>query len=230
MSQSLEDKFNSACDHLPALVKNLDKSILLQFYAYYKQASIGECNIDKPSWFNMEAKSKYNAWVSLGKMSKEDAMLKYIELLSELDPDWENQPEQEIDWDDESNESRNEEEESNTKGWVNVSSMINNESDLADEDKNIYDWVKEGNLNMLIKVFSSNKELNVNQLDENGLNCLHWACDRAQVDIVKYLIDTCGADVNVPDSEGDTALDYASIIGNNELRTYLKEKGAYSQS
>lgn len=218
----MEDRFNKACDHLPCLVKKLDSSTLLKFYALYKQGSIGPCNIDKPSWFNMEAKSKYNAWKSLEEMSKVEAMSKYIELLNEVDPGWEDKEDKEIDWDE--NKDINESE-SQTKGWVNVSSMINEESQLEDSDKNIFEWSKEGNLDMLTNEIPKLQDFDVNQLDENGLNCLHWACDRGHLDIVQYLVEKCAADVHCLDADGDTALDYARAIGHTVLIDYLIKAG-----
>lgn len=218
----MEDKFNQACDHLPSLVKKLESSILLRFYCLYKQASIGPCNIERPSWFNMEAKSKYNAWKSLGEMSKLEAMNKYIELLSEISPGWEVKEEEEINWDESEDSGSKKESESQTKGWVNVSSMMKDESQLGDEDKNVFEWAKEGNLNMLTNLIPKLKDFDINKLDENGLNCLHWACDRGHLDVVQYLIEKCGADVNCTDADGDASLDYATAIEDTALMEYLK--------
>ena len=43
---------------------------------------------------------------------------------------------------------------------------------------------------------------------------------------VKYLVEEQGADVNLPDSWGYTALHFASVRGDNELIKYLVSKGA----
>ncbi|XP_008469674.1 acyl-CoA-binding domain-containing protein 6-like [Diaphorina citri] len=229
MAENMEDRFNQACDYLPSLVKKLDSSTLLKFYALYKQATVGQCNIDKPSWYNMEAKSKYNAWNSLGQMAKSEAMSKYIALLNEVDAGWEDKEQEEINWD-ESQESGSKENEGQTKGWVNVSSMINDESQLDDNEKNIYEWAKEGKLDMLVKQLTKLKDFNINQLDENGLNCLHWACDRGHLKVVQHLIEKCGADVNVTDSDGDYGLDYAKAIEHTDLIEYLVNSGAHSSN
>lgn len=225
MAENVEDRFNKACDHLPGLVKKLDSSQLLRFYALYKQASIGPCNIEKPSWYNIEAKSKYNAWKSLEEMSKFEAMNKYIELLCEVSPGWEDKEDEEIDWGESEDTGSKKESQSQTKGWVNVSSMVNDESQLGDEEKNIFEWAKEGNLSMLTNLIPKLKSFDVNELDENGLNCLHWACDRGHLDVVQYLVEKCGADVNCTDADGDTGLDYATAIEDTGLIEYLKKAG-----
>src|SRR5690606_37482057 len=43
---------------------------------------------------------------------------------------------------------------------------------------------------------------------------------------VKFLVEECGADVNVRDASGYTALHHAAARGDNEMITYLVEKGA----
>ncbi|KAL0985403.1 hypothetical protein UPYG_G00156440 [Umbra pygmaea] len=51
---------------------------LLALYGLYKQASVGNINIDKPGSLDMKAKAKWEAWNSRTGMSKEDAMTAYI--------------------------------------------------------------------------------------------------------------------------------------------------------
>lgn len=52
----------------------------LKFYGLYKQATIGKCNVGAPWAFQVVECAKWNAWNSLGNMSKETAMLKYCDL------------------------------------------------------------------------------------------------------------------------------------------------------
>jgi acyl-CoA-binding protein len=59
---------------------DIPNSVKLQFYALYKQATIGKCNAPKPWAFNYIESEKWNAWNTLGNMSNEDAMAKYCEL------------------------------------------------------------------------------------------------------------------------------------------------------
>lgn len=54
----------------------------LNLYKYYKQSTIGNININKPTIFtlNHEPLLKYNAWLSVENISKENAMLEYTKI------------------------------------------------------------------------------------------------------------------------------------------------------
>uniref|UniRef100_A0A665UMI7 ACB domain-containing protein n=1 Tax=Echeneis naucrates TaxID=173247 RepID=A0A665UMI7_ECHNA len=53
---------------------------MLMFYSYYKQATTGPCNIPRPSGFwDTRGKAKWDAWSSLGNMTREEAMKNYVE-------------------------------------------------------------------------------------------------------------------------------------------------------
>lgn len=49
------------------------------FYSLFKQISEGENKTKAPSKLKIVEKYKWDAWKKLGKMSKEEAMKKYIE-------------------------------------------------------------------------------------------------------------------------------------------------------
>ena len=53
----------------------------LEFYKFFKQATIGDCNIPAPSMFNISDNIKWNAWNSIKGLSKEDSMIQYISLV-----------------------------------------------------------------------------------------------------------------------------------------------------
>uniref|UniRef100_A0A8C6PBC7 Acyl-CoA-binding domain-containing protein 5 n=1 Tax=Nothobranchius furzeri TaxID=105023 RepID=A0A8C6PBC7_NOTFU len=53
--------------------------IMLKFYSYYKQATIGACNIPRPGFWDAVGKAKWDAWNSLGDMAKEEAMAAYVD-------------------------------------------------------------------------------------------------------------------------------------------------------
>ena len=53
---------------------------IVDFYKFYKQATIGDCNIPEPSFIYFEAKTKWSAWNSIKGMSKEEAMKKYCDV------------------------------------------------------------------------------------------------------------------------------------------------------
>lgn len=56
----------------------------LRFYAYFKQATEGPCDISKPAFWDIIGKSKYDAWKKLGNMSKFEAMENYVEELKRV--------------------------------------------------------------------------------------------------------------------------------------------------
>lgn len=53
--------------------------MMLKFYSYYKQATVGPCSTPRPSFWDVVGKAKWDAWNSLGEMSKEEAMASYVD-------------------------------------------------------------------------------------------------------------------------------------------------------
>ncbi|XP_053198552.1 acyl-CoA-binding domain-containing protein 5A [Scomber japonicus] len=53
--------------------------MMLKFYSYYKQATVGACNIPRPGFWDAVGKAKWDSWNSLGDMSKEEAMAAYVD-------------------------------------------------------------------------------------------------------------------------------------------------------
>ena len=57
---------------------------LLTLYKYYKQATLGDCDTERPSMFNMEGRAKWDAWTSVKGLSQEEAKTKYIATVAGL--------------------------------------------------------------------------------------------------------------------------------------------------
>ncbi|KAM9350140.1 acyl-CoA-binding domain-containing protein 5A-like [Symphorus nematophorus] len=81
---SLEAKFAAAVKVIRSLPDEgpfqPSDDMMLMFYSYYKQATLGPCNIPRPTGFwDTRGKAKWDAWSSLGNMTKEEAMKNYIE-------------------------------------------------------------------------------------------------------------------------------------------------------
>ncbi|XP_024205884.1 acyl-CoA-binding domain-containing protein 4 isoform X11 [Pan troglodytes] len=51
---------------------------MLRFYSYYKQATMGPCLVPRPGFWDPIGRYKWDAWNSLGKLSREEAMSAYI--------------------------------------------------------------------------------------------------------------------------------------------------------
>uniref|UniRef100_A0A3B3V5H0 Acyl-CoA binding domain containing 7 n=1 Tax=Poecilia latipinna TaxID=48699 RepID=A0A3B3V5H0_9TELE len=76
------------CKKVADQVKNLktkptDDEILI-LYSLYKQAMVGDINIDKPGVTDPKGKAKWEAWETRKGMSKADAMAAYIKHAKEL--------------------------------------------------------------------------------------------------------------------------------------------------
>lgn len=57
---------------------------MLRFYAYYKQATEGPNTMAKPNFWEVVKKAKWEAWAKLGNMSREQAMINYVEELKKV--------------------------------------------------------------------------------------------------------------------------------------------------
>lgn len=204
----VEALFNKAASYLQTLASSLPQDKLLHFYARYKQATEGPCNIPKPGFFDFKGKQKWEAWKDVGDMSKNDAMKEYVSAMRETDPEWELK-------------ASTEKSGAYSSSWVRVSTLQQQPDDFTkDEDKNPFDWVKENNVEKLKKL----EHGKIMEKDENGMTLLHWAADRGHQEIAKYLLEQ-KLDVNARDSEGQTALHYAASCGHLEVIRVLLDHG-----
>lgn len=201
----LQAKFADATAYLVHHSSKISEDILLQMYGYYKQATEGTCYTPKPSWYDYKAKMKWKAWKECEGMSKSMAMDHYIRCLSSAVQDW------------------NTELNSNsyTVNGIAVSTMSSADEDVPENEKTVFDWVKEGSVEKL-----KMKNFDVHCTDDQGLTLLHWAADRGDLDIVRYLVEVKKANLNSRDGEGQTPLHYAAACGYSNIVQYLIEAGA----
>lgn len=84
MSNSPE--FLKAAEDIKKLTVRPTDEEFLTLYGYYKQATVGDINIDRPGMFSMDLKAKYkwDQWNKQKGMSKTDAENKYIDVVKEL--------------------------------------------------------------------------------------------------------------------------------------------------
>uniref|UniRef100_A0A8C0IMH8 Acyl-CoA binding domain containing 4 n=1 Tax=Chelonoidis abingdonii TaxID=106734 RepID=A0A8C0IMH8_CHEAB len=71
-------KFQLALKRRKDIVTEPLCAVMLRFYSYYKQATVGSCEIPRPGFWDPIGRYKWDAWNRLGKMSKEEAMAAYI--------------------------------------------------------------------------------------------------------------------------------------------------------
>jgi len=77
----LKNIFNACVNVVKSLPKNGDykpsNETLLTYYANFKQATIGKCNVSKPWAVDVVNRAKWDAWNSLANISKQEAMMRY---------------------------------------------------------------------------------------------------------------------------------------------------------
>ncbi len=80
----LQQRFEQAASEAQQLPKRPDNATLLQLYAFYKQATVGDVTGKRPGLGDFAGRAKHDAWAKLQGTSKEDAMQGYIGLVERL--------------------------------------------------------------------------------------------------------------------------------------------------
>lgn len=202
-----KDLFSRAAEHIQANAGKLASDQLLYLYARYKQAHDGPCKSSRPAFYDLKGRQKWDAWRQLGDMSATTAMDEYVKFVCQLFPDW-----------------SPEELKSGARPMLGaVVSRPCVEPGVAPENKDAFDWAKEGCLERLVECLSNNAM--VHERDVQGMSLLHWACDRGHLEVVKLLLDR-GADSDAKDAEGQTPLHYAASCGHQQVAELLLKQGA----
>lgn len=84
VTMNLPESFQQAVEESHRLEKRPTNEQLLKLYSLYKQATVGDVIGDRPGGFDFKAIAKYDAWASLAGMTREAAMMSYIELVASL--------------------------------------------------------------------------------------------------------------------------------------------------
>lgn len=82
------DAFEQAAAAAQSLPEKPDDATLLQLYALYKQATVGDVQGEKPGFFDFVGAAKYEAWEKLAGTATQDARQQYIELVRSLGGAW----------------------------------------------------------------------------------------------------------------------------------------------
>ena len=80
----LRIRFEEATRESQGLSQRPDEGTMLQLYALYKQATIGNVNTSRPSQFDFVGRAKWDAWEKLKGTSTQEAMQMYIDLVEQL--------------------------------------------------------------------------------------------------------------------------------------------------
>lgn len=62
-------------------VTGLGNDVMLDLYALYKQATVGDATGDRPGMFDMKGRAKFDAWAKRKGLTKDAAMEQYIALV-----------------------------------------------------------------------------------------------------------------------------------------------------
>ncbi|XP_028819927.1 acyl-CoA-binding protein [Denticeps clupeoides] len=79
-----EEAFQKAAEEVKQLKAKPSDAEMLEVYALYKQATVGDVNTARPGMLDFTGKAKWDAWDGKKGTSKEDAMSTYIKLVEEL--------------------------------------------------------------------------------------------------------------------------------------------------
>ena len=77
-------EFESAAAKVKKLTESPSNENLLELYALFKQATVGDNNTKMPRMFDLMGKAKWDAWTSKNGMSSEEAEKEYIALVAVL--------------------------------------------------------------------------------------------------------------------------------------------------
>lgn len=80
----LDEQFHQAVTRSKELTSRPSNESLLTLYALYKQAIEGNTSGVRPGGFDFKAIAKFDAWTEKKDLPKEEAMIQYIQLVTEL--------------------------------------------------------------------------------------------------------------------------------------------------
>ncbi len=81
MGKELDKAFQIAFQKASNMTKQLPQDVMLNFYAYYKQATTGD-NFSFENYHDGRNAFKFNAWMQLRGLTPDEAKEKYIELVN----------------------------------------------------------------------------------------------------------------------------------------------------
>ena len=81
---SLKASFEKAVADSKNLPEKPDNATLLQIYALYKQATVGDVDGKRPGFTDMVGRAKWDAWNSLKGKDADSAMQEYVDLIEGL--------------------------------------------------------------------------------------------------------------------------------------------------
>ncbi|XP_065202932.1 acyl-CoA-binding protein homolog 1-like [Planococcus citri] len=78
------DKFDACVEDVKNLKQTPSNDELLELYALFKQATVGDVNTDRPGVFDLKGKAKWDAWSAKKGTSSDKAKEEYVALVEKL--------------------------------------------------------------------------------------------------------------------------------------------------
>ncbi|XP_037919437.1 acyl-CoA-binding protein isoform X2 [Hermetia illucens] len=78
------EQFDKAAEDVKNLKSSPSDADLLELYANFKQATVGDCNTDKPGFLDFKGKAKWEAWNAKKGVTKDAAMEAYVQKANSL--------------------------------------------------------------------------------------------------------------------------------------------------
>jgi len=79
-----KEVFDKAAEDVKKLKTRPADADMLEIYALFKQAEVGDCNTDRPGMLDFKGKAKWDAWNGKKGTTKEDAMEAYVTKVQQL--------------------------------------------------------------------------------------------------------------------------------------------------
>ncbi|OQS05030.1 acyl-CoA-binding domain-containing protein [Thraustotheca clavata] len=197
----------------------------LVLYAFYKQATTGDCTLTKPSAIDFVAKAKWDAWMGIQGMSREEAQKRYLEIVSSVCPNYQYGCEiVEQNADGTSDEESEDDGGNFTIGSHTSQVIVDKTTEEWQVVENEFHFASTGNVHEIMHMLDAH-DTDIDKQDEEGRTMLHWAVDRGQTDTAAALLAQ-GAKVNIQDHGGMTPLHYAVSCEYLPLIDLLMEHGA----
>jgi acyl-CoA-binding protein len=80
----IRKRFDAAVSAVKSLSNEPSTGELLELYALYKQATVGDVSGPRPGAFDVRARAKHDAWAKAKGLKTEDAMARYVALVARL--------------------------------------------------------------------------------------------------------------------------------------------------
>ena len=80
----IRNHFEAAVRDVRSLPDEPRTAELLELYALYKQATVGDVSGPRPGAFDVRARAKHDAWAKAKGLAAEEAMSRYVALVARL--------------------------------------------------------------------------------------------------------------------------------------------------